>query len=100
VVLEKQIAKYIRDNQGVPPWPLGYIRISSEAEILARLLPFEQLVLISRHNPVKMERNRALKKLNKQYGVPQAILKELSGLAFSTIKRATFNCYPEIKEEE
>ncbi len=71
------------DNQ---PWPYGFNvdEASEKAKAAWRYLSDKQKLELSRHNPFKNERYKAIRSL-KERGLTTSILKELSGLSIGSI---------------
>ena len=70
------------------PWPLGFdpARISLNASRARKALSIKDLLIVSRYNPFKGQRDLKILELHEK-GLPQSIIVELSGLGDSSISR-------------
>lgn len=84
----KSLRDFLKRNANKLPWGYGFSpeRVSSDALAVFGLLPIEDRLMISRHNPMVKERNAAICRL-RQTGCPFLILGQLSGLSTIQVKR-------------
>ncbi|MFC1867674.1 hypothetical protein ACFL0H_06025 [Thermodesulfobacteriota bacterium] len=91
--IRKRVNSYFEEHEQKMPWGFGVAdenKLTDKAKAVWSMLKTEERLMISIHNPFKIERYKEIYRLNK-LGLPQRILCELSGVERSTLGRGISN---------
>jgi hypothetical protein len=87
--LEDRLTEFWGSEDQPLPWPVGLDegKASQRALAAAKILGREELLAVSKFNPFREDRDKAIRKLRRRRRLPIWVLGELSGFCRGTVSR-------------